>query len=86
MASSMKVNMPSTRKGWMDWYIKRYGQKARSKEPIQRELDICATQVAWFQLNILAFGDRSYSPEKLTVAPETAKIQARRRETQLETA
>ena len=62
MASSMKVNMPSTRKGWMDWYIKRYGQKARSKEPIERELEICATQAAWFQLNILAFGDRSYSP------------------------
>jgi len=53
--------MPSTRKGWMDWYIKRYGQLARSKAP-ERELEVCATQVLWFQLNILAFGDRRYSP------------------------
>jgi len=46
---------PNTREGWMKHYISRFNKT---------ELEICATQALWFYLNILAFGDRSYSPRR----------------------
>lgn len=60
--SKGRIGFPSSRKGWMEWYIKRYCNKVRTKAPA-REIEICATQAHWFQLNILAFGDKSYSPK-----------------------
>lgn len=54
--------MPASREGWMNWYIARFNKKSASTNPVERELEICATQALWFFLNILAFGDRSYSP------------------------
>ena len=44
---------PSTRLGWYAWYVKRFNDTGN---------ETAATQAVWFQLNILAFGERSYSP------------------------
>lgn len=70
-----KTQMPASRDGWMRWYINRYNNKARSANPVERELEICAAQALWFYLNILAFGDRSYSPSKERVEEQEEELE-----------
>jgi len=63
--------MPSDRVGWLAWYIKRFNTLKEGDPAIP----FCAAQIAWFQLNILAFGDRSYSPEKVKWAEPEQETQ-----------
>ena len=46
-------SFPTTRQGWMDWYVKRFNKTG---------IEFAAVQALWFYLNIIEFGDRSYSP------------------------